>query len=174
MRIRYEITLDDLLAFSLHVHQKSPTMRRNRMWAVFGLVTMLVTMCFVAAEITRNPIVLWIGVGGATILAAMYPRIYRHNVARLSKRLYAEGKNKALLGPHVAELRDNGLFVETDYREGTVFWKGIERVESIPGHTFVYLSAMSALAIPEHAILEGSYSSFIEELERRWQLSRGG
>ena len=37
MRIRYEITIDDLLAFSLHFHQKSPTLRRTRMWAVIGL-----------------------------------------------------------------------------------------------------------------------------------------
>ena len=48
-------------------------------------------------------------------------------------------------------------------------WKGIERIETTPGRTFVYLSPMSALVISEHSVLEGNYQAFIEELQNRWQ-----
>lgn len=173
MRLRYEITLDDLLAFTLHVHQKSPTMRRTRFGVVFGLGVMLIGMCFVASEIVGNLKVFWGGVAGTIVFAGIYPRLYRRNVKRLSTRLYAEGQNKGILGRHVAELRDNGLFDGTDFSERTVFWKGIERIESTPSHTFVYLSAMSAQVIPEHSVIEGDYYSFVEELQRRWQHARG-
>lgn len=173
MRIRYENTIEDLLAFTAHFHQKSPTLKRNRRWAVVCLAIMILGMTFAASEITGVPIVLWVGTGGAALVALVYPRLYRRNVKRLSLRLYAEGQNKALLGPHVTELRDNGLFVGTEFREGVVFWKGIERIESIPGHTFVYLSAMSALVISEHSVFEGSYQGFVAELQRRWQYTRG-
>lgn len=172
MRIRYENTIEDLLAFTLHFHQKSPTLQRNRLGVVICLAIMIIGMTFAASEITGDPIVLWIGVAGAVVIAVIYPRLYGRGVKRLSSRLYAEGKNKAVLGPHITELRDNGLFVGTDFREGTVFWKGIERIESIPGHTFVYLSAMSALVISEHSVIEGSYQNFIEELQRRWKHAR--
>lgn len=172
MRIRYEITVDDLLAFSLHFHQKSPTIRRTRLWSVVGLAAMIIGLCFVASEILGNPIVLWFGVAWAVLFAAIYPQLYRRNVKRYSARLYAEGQNKGIVGQHVAELRDNGLFDGTEFLERTVFWKGIERIETIPGYTFVYLSAMSAHVIPEHSIVEGDYDSFVEELLRRWQAHR--
>ena len=174
MRIRYEITLEDLLAFSLHLHQKSPTLRRTRRWAAFGLAAMIIGLCLVASEITRDPIILWVGVGGAAVIALIYPQIYRRNVKWLSSRIYAEGQNKALLCPHVSELRDNGLFDGTEFLERTVFWKGIERIESLPGHTFVYLSTMSAQVIPENSIIEGNYQEFVAELQRRWQHAHGG
>ena len=173
MRIRYEITLEDLLAFSLHLHQQSPTLRRNRRRAAIALAVMIIGLCLVASEITKDSIFLWVGVGGATVIAAIYPRIYRRNVKWLSSRIYAEGQNKALLCQHVSELRDNGLFDGTEFLERTVFWKGIERIESLPGHTFVYLSTMSAQVIPENSIVEGNYQEFVEELQRRWHHARG-
>lgn len=173
MRIRYDIAAEDLLAFNLHFHQKSPTLRRTRMWVVLGLAAMIVGMCFVAAEIIGNPVVLWIGFGWAVFFAAIYPRLYRRNLRRYTSRLFAEGQNTKLFGQHIAELRDNGLFDATEYLERTVFWKGIERIESLPGHTFVYLSTMSAQVIPENSILEGDYHAFVEELQRRWQQARG-
>ena len=169
MRLRYEITLEDLLAFTLHVHQKSPTMRRIRLRAVIALAVMIIGLCLIAAEILDNFLVLWAGVGWAVFFAAIYPQLYRRNVKRLSTRLYAEGQNKGILGQHVAELRDNGLFDGTAFSERTVFWKGIERIESIPGHTFVYLSAMSAHVIPEDSVTEGNYQAFVEELQKVWQ-----
>ena len=79
-----------------------------------------------------------------------------------------------LFGQHVAELRDNRLFDATQFLERTVFWKGIERIESLPGHTFVYLSTMSAQVIPENSIIEGNYQEFVAELQRRWQHAHGG
>jgi hypothetical protein len=174
MRIRYENTLEDLLAFTAHFHQRSPTLRRGRLAAVVCLAIMILGMTFAFSEVTGDPIFRWIGAGGAALIVLIYPRLYQRNIKRLSVRLYAEGQNKALLGPHVTELRDNGLFVGTEFREGVFFWKGIERIESIPGHTFVYLSAMSALVISEHSVFEGSYQGFVEELQRRWRITHEG
>lgn len=169
MRLRYEITIDDLLAFTLHVHQTSPTMRCGRSLAVLTLATVILSICIIAWKITGNRIILWSGFGWAGLIVAIYPRLYRRNVKRLSSRLYAEGQNKGILGQHVAELRDNGLSDTTDFAERTVFWKGIEKIESISGHTFVYLSAMSAHVIPEESVTEGNYRTFVEELQHRWR-----
>lgn len=173
MRIRYEIAAEDLLAFSLHFHQKSPTLRRTRMGVVIGLAAMMIGMSFVVSEIMGNLMVLWLGIVWAVIFAAIYPRLYHRNVKRQLSKLYAEGQNKGLFGPHVTELRDDGLFDSTEFREVLVFWKGIDRIETLPDHTFVYLSTMSALVIPEHAIIEGNYHWFVDELQRRWQHARG-
>lgn len=173
MRLRCEITVEDRLAFTVYVYQKSPTMRRTRLWVVIGLGAMIVSESFVASEILRNPAVHWIGIAWAVLFAAVYPRLHRRNVKYYAARLYAEGQNKGLLGTHVAELRDNSLFDSTEFLERTVFWKGIGRIQSIRGHAFVYLSAVSAHVIPENSVIEGSYQAFVDELQRRWQHATG-
>ena len=173
MRIRYDITPEDTLAFNLRFHQKSPTLRRTRMWVVIGLSAMIISMCFAASEIIGNPIILWAGIGWAAVIAVIYPRLHRRNLKRYSARLLAEGQNMKLFGQHVAELRENGLFDATEFLERTVFWNGIQRIESLPGYTFVYLSTLSGQVIPEKSIIEGDYHAFVEELQRRWRHARG-
>lgn len=173
MRLRYEITIEDLLAFTQHLHEKSPTLRRTRRAGIIAFAAVMFGMCLIAHELFGDPIVFLFGAGSAGLFAVFHPRLYRRNVKRLTTRLYAEGQNTGILGKHIAELRENGLSDTTDFSERTVFWKGIERIETIPGHTLVYLSAMSAQVIPENSVVEGSYSAFVEELQRRWHHARG-
>lgn len=73
-----------------------------------------------------------------------------------------------MLGTHSFEIVDNGLLDVTSYYERTVFWNGIERIETVPGRTFVYLSAVNAQVIPEDSVKEGNYSAFIDELHKQW------
>ncbi len=173
MRLRYEIMIEDLLAFTLHLHETSPVLRRTRRAGVIGFAAFIFGTCLIAHELFGEPIVFLFGAGFAGLFAVLHPQLYRRNVKRLSTRLYAEGQNKGVLGQHLAELRDNGLSDTTDFSERTVFWKGIERIETIPGHTLVYLSAMSAQVIPENSVTEGSYPAFVDELQRRWHQARG-
>jgi hypothetical protein len=172
MRIRYEIAVEDLLAFSVHHHQKSPTLRRNRFLTVVVLAGMIVWLSFVAAESLRIPEVLWIGTALAALFAVVYLRTWKRGMNRVMTKLYAEGRNRGALGVHLAELRDEGFYRRTSCGEQTVFWNGIERIESIPGYTFVYVSALSAHVLPEHSVIEGSFQAFVEELQRRWQESQ--
>lgn len=173
MRLRYEITIDDLMAFTLHVHETSPTIRRSRRTGVMAFTVAMFALCLLVYEQFRNPSIFIFGVGAAGLFAVAHPLLYRRNLKRISSRLYAEGQNKGIIGEHVAELRDNGLSDTTAFSERTVFWKGIERIETIPGRTLVYLSAASAQVIPEDSVAEGSYPAFVAELRRRWQNATG-
>lgn len=173
MRLRYEITIDDLTAFTLHVHETSPTLRRTRRKTIFGLALLILGLCFVAFEVFHRPAILLLGACWAAAVVAVYPQLYRRNVKRLSSKLYAEGQNKGFIGEQVSELRDNGLSHANAFAERTVFWKGIERIETIPGRTLVYFSAASAQVIPEDSVVEGSYPAFVAELRRRWQNATG-
>lgn len=73
MRLRYEITLDDLLAFTLHVHEKSPTIRRTRRAAVIAFDAAMFGLCLIAHEFLGNPVVFQFGAGAAGLFAALHP-----------------------------------------------------------------------------------------------------
>lgn len=173
MRLRYEITIDDLMAFNLHVHETSPTIRRSRRSGIIAFAVVILGLCLLAYKQFRNPIIFAFGVGAAGLFAVIHPLLYRHNLKRISSRLYAESQNKGFTGEQVSELRDIGLSHANAFAERTVFWKGIERIETIPGRTLVYFSAASAQVIPEDSVVEGSYPAFVAELQRRWQNATG-
>lgn len=173
MRLRYEITVEDQLAFNLHFQKNSPTLRRTRIVCMLAVAVFLIASFGAIAEILHRPKVAWLGVAAAVLFAVIYPRTWRRSTRRLNSRLFQERPNRALFGPRVSETRETGLFTSSDFVETMVFWKAIERIETVPGHTFVYLATVSAVVIPEHNVLEGDYHSFVDELRRRWQQTRG-
>lgn len=168
MRLRVELSVDDLVAFSLHHHQSSPTLKRSRVWAVIAIVVLTATLSHIAGELLRNPLLRPLGIAAAIFLALVYPRIWRRKLEQYVRLLYREGQNRGVLGTHSFEIVDNGLLDVTSYYERTVFWNGIERIETVPGRTFVYLSAVNAQVIPEDSVKEGNYSAFIDELHKQW------
>lgn len=168
MRLRVEISVDDLVAFSLHHHQRSPTLKRSRIWAVIAIGAMTATLSYVAGKILNNPLLPPLGTAAAIFLAVVYPRIWRRKLDHYVRLLYREGQNRGVLGTHSLEIVEDGLMDATSYYERTVFWNGIERIETVPGRTFVYLSAVAAQVIPEDSVKEGNYSAFIDELQKRW------
>ncbi len=173
MRLRYEITVEDQLAFNLHFQKNSPTLRRNRFAIVLSVAVFLIASFGAMAELLHRPKFAWMGVVAAVLFAVIYPQTWRRSAKRLTSRLIQERPNQALFGRRVSEIRESGLFTCSDFVETMFFWKAIERIETLPGHTFVYLATVSAVVIPEHNVLEGDYHSFVDQLRRRWQEARG-
>ena len=126
-------------------------------------------MSHVAAEVLQRPLIRPVGIVAAVFFAAVYPSIWRRKVRQYLGRLYREGQNRGVLGTHTLEILGNGLYDETPFYERTTFWNGIERIETAPGRTFVYLSAVSAMVIAENSATEGNYAAFIEELQKQWR-----
>ena len=168
MRLRVELSVDDLVAFSLHHHQSSPTLKRSRVWAVIAIAVMTATLSHIAGELLNNPLLRLLGIAAAIFLAVVYPRIWRRKLEQYVRLLYREGQNRGVLGTHSLEILDKGLFDSTLFYERTSFWNGIERIETVPGRTFVYLSAVTAQVIPEDSVKEGNYGAFIDELRKQW------
>jgi hypothetical protein len=170
MRLHYEITFVDFLAFKVNDehYKKSPMLRRARLWALAAFAMIIIGLSFIASEILQNRLILGFGVCCAGIFALIYPRLLRRNVSRFITNLNAEARSEATLGPRVVEIRDEGLFEENGNTERTVFWKDIERIETFPSYTFVYPSSDGAVLIPEGSVSDGNCISFVKELHYRW------
>jgi len=169
MLIRYNLTLDDVLAFNRYHMAHSPSMRRQRWIIVWGfpLLLLLVAGITAAREPSRGSI------GLAIILPLAFHLFFRlrwgRGVQRQIRKMYSEGKNADMLGEQVLELLPDGLFVRSPLSETKLLWPAVERVESTDAHLFIYTSAVGAHVIPRSSVLEGDFDEFKNALLERYR-----
>lgn len=144
----YLVTADDI-AYLNHYHtQMSPAFQRRRTYV--GLV---MTVCGVFGFLTSLTIggpalffmALLIFMGVWTTLAKNSEPSKRH--VQHIRRLYEEGKNRALFGHHHVRLLPDRIEVSTEFSRGEVKWEGVERVVDNEQYIFIYVSALNAYVI---------------------------
>jgi hypothetical protein len=166
MRIRYDNTIEDLVSFNRYHCDRSPTVQRERVMsicvlAVAGFAPSV--LLGAAHDNTLMGIIVGLVVGGGAALIAV--PLHRWRVDRQARKLYAEGANKATVGPHELELVAGELIERTPLGESRVRLEVIERVVSENEYTFVYVGALQAAVIPHGAVSEGDLNSFIAALK---------
>jgi hypothetical protein len=179
MRLRYENTSDDCVAFSTFHLAHSPTHKRTVAiyTCVFGLAVGLAVF-FLAKSFpmesvkslpdeTKNIYAAIQAVFVMTIYILLLPRIFRRSITKQTRKLYGEGRNKTFFCEHQLEIAEDGLIERTRYSELKAHWEAIERVERTETHTFLYVSAVSAHVIPHDRILEGDCDAFVAQVQKR-------
>lgn len=165
MRLRYTLSLDDLVALNMYYSKRSPHMKRTL--ALTYLLT--VGFCFFALLLvvaylrTQR----WFLALFNTLLYAFLVQYVLFGRKKRIRRLYAEGKNKGLIGPHELEITEQDLVERTQVGERHTQWSAIDGVSTTPGHTFIFLSALEAHVIPRTTILDGNYEDFVNEVKKR-------
>jgi len=170
MRIGYENTIEDLVAFTHYHSAHSPSVRRaifrNQCYTAVAFSVILGLAAFGGAA-EREPVTL----AGFAVLIAAYiivtPRVVRWRTARQARRLYAESANKGVVGPHELELIGDELIERTPANELRTKLRSVERVVTDNGYTFIYLSVLSAHVIPHEAVMEGDLAVFLKALKDR-------
>jgi hypothetical protein len=170
MRLRYENTMEDLLAFQAYHIAHSPTMKRMQVGNRWGGALVIFGLTLWIAKLdTGNMFAGLIGAGvGAGVYALIYPLLVRRSIRRRTLKLYAEGQNKGFLGEHELEVADDGLIGRSPYSESKIAWGTVERIETTPEYTFLYVGSVSAYIIPHNRIIEGDYRAFLTELGQRF------
>ncbi len=165
MKIVYDMSVDDYVAFSLFTIVRSPSCRRRVLLSgliipvimfaiVFGLSISSgdwVSIC--VAAVIFGSISLW-GFGGN-----------RRRVEKVNRRLLKEGANKSLLGRHELEIDKSGLAVRAPLSERKIMWGAVERIALTPDYCFVYIGAIEALIVPRRNILPEDFESLMREIE---------
>jgi len=173
MRIRYERTMDDILALNEFSFHHSPTTKRivsRYRWtgalAIWLLAALLVYVLVPAMPIYLTLLLAFID---AAYFAVVAPRIVLKKTKHNIRKQYAEGQNATLLGEQELELTDTGLIARSKYAETKLAWGAIEKIETTPEHTFLFVSSVNAYIIPHTRILEGDYRALMAEIGRRFQ-----
>lgn len=166
--VRYQVGVEDIVAFNDWHHQTSAHSRR--LVAIFRAVFALMAVgLFAFMSYSGTPAVMLVPwCLGAAILVASVPAIFRWSVRRSARRLFAEGHNRGVLGPHHLEVRDDFLLETSDLGEQRTHWRAVERVAVTDDHVFVYLSAMSGHTVPRSAFAdEAALQRFVAAVRER-------
>jgi hypothetical protein len=167
MRIRYENSIEDLVAFNRYHCNHSPTVRRARLLAMCFWMAVALGAGAAVALIAKEPVVGAAGVIGAVVGLLLTPGAFRRQTDRAVRRLLKEGANKAVLGSHELELVGDELVERTPFGETRMRIEAVERVVSDGGYTFIYVSAVGAHVIPHSAVSEGDPAAFVKTLRQR-------
>jgi hypothetical protein len=171
VKIRYSITLDDLVAFNLYHFDHSPTVRRTRFAAVWStpifMMVAFAVLTFVTANADRAVVFLLFMLVFCVVWILAIPPFLRWSVKRNTAKLYGDLQSKEIFSPQELELTDTKLIKRTAVNESAVLLEWILQVARTDDHTFVFLNAVSAHIIPRASVDERDYADFVAALEQR-------
>ena len=151
MDVSYTTTMDDYLAFSLHMWQKSKVGRGG--YLVGWLLSPMLGLLGAAAVVAWNgPSVVAAGcVAGAVLAAVMYPRYYRRWQTKYIRAYAKKLGTQGVIGPIRLILSDESLVEITEKTKSEARWRDMVGVEEVDDYTFILLTGMSAAIVPRHA-----------------------
>lgn len=169
MRVSFDITLEDIHAFNAHYAQTSALPQRSRKMVRGALTLTLGALLLALGMAIRAPAAFWIT--GVLILFGwwqFYPRRVEAMTRRSTQRLYGEGKNAGMLGPHAVTLEPQWLAETSSEREVRTRWRSVERLALTDAHIFLYVTGFSAVIVPLRAFAsEAEKSAFLELAQAR-------
>ena len=160
--VEYDLTVDDLISFSLFHHFQSRQLRWQR-----GLVA-VVTLGFVLfAGVIGLPIIvqmlfavqarrvglLVVAVFVLFIVSVVFRMLFRqrNNLRRVLTRVYQEDSNDAILGWHRAVLTTEQIHIQAELISTSVSWSAIKKIVRAPTLVCCYYSAINSIIIPLRA-----------------------
>ena len=169
MPLRYENTINDMLAFQEFHYAHSPTAKRVMSGYRWGGTVVLFIFSYILWRGHSLASNLFFASFGSGLYAFVSPAICRRSLRRQALKMYSEGDNKGLTGEHELELIEGGFIERTPYNETKIAWGAVERIETTQDYTFIYINSVMALTIPHNSILEGDYKAFMEQIGQRFQ-----
>jgi hypothetical protein len=180
VKIRFETTVENSIAFLRFHHANSPTSRRQRLLlaAVLPLGMAVVLFWPLVGELAwEDPEILFVkylfsgiflaGISSAWILAIRW--IQNLAMEYNLRRLMAEGSNRTMLGWREMELRDGRLLMNTELIQCSIDLRAIERIVGNEQYVFVYIASIQAYVIPMNLYPEEEYRQFVAELREAWE-----
>jgi hypothetical protein len=159
MIAEYQITKDDLSAFSLYHHFHSPTARRQYLRSWFIPVVMLLLACigiwYLADRERGTPLRTFLDLLPLFSVVPLYliyfPWAYRRKVRKIIAGMASEGHNRGLFSQHRVAISPEGITDASELRQSSTAWRGVERIARNGDYAFVYVSAFSAIIVPRRA-----------------------
>lgn len=171
MKITYENTPEDAVAFSKYHSDNSPTVRQARRFYTLAVPAsvMILFLCLPhRAEVSKTSRLIKASLYGACSAVA-YLALSYSSQRRQTRRLYAEGENRAIFGRREMAIDESGLVEKTEFSETWLSWMAVERVVETDKHLFILVSALSAYIIPKTALTEVDAELFVSTARKYWE-----
>jgi len=168
MKIEYDVTLDDLIHFNTHHFNHSPAMRRMVSNTRLILVVVVMTVMTVFSHETGKwQIFMPVGVVFSTIYAFRINYLMTKRVAKMAGKVLDKNASREMLGRHVLELHDDGVFVKGAFSEGKTLWSGLTEVAEDAGYVYIYIGPVKAHVIRRGGVVSGDIDAVVEVIRGR-------
>ncbi|MEM1347349.1 MAG: YcxB family protein [Myxococcota bacterium] len=145
--ITYEVSTEDIAHLNHHVMERASVVRRRRSLAgaIFAFTGILM---FMSVQMTPFTFVFLVAMLTSSMLLASARRAGpSRSLTRYIEQLFADGRNRAVLGVHSMRLLESHVEVSTKFSKSEVQWSGVERVEQDDEHIYVFVGALNAYVI---------------------------
>ena len=159
MIVEYEITQEDLSAFSFYHHFRSPCAMRQyrRSWLLPPFLWLLgfVGIWYLVDRERGTPFRTFLALLPLFSFVPFYllyfPWSYRRRVRKIIHGMMNEGHNRGLFTRHRVATSLDGIADATDVGHSSIAWRAVERVVRNDQYAFVYLNAFAAIIVPRRA-----------------------
>src|SRR5947207_717272 len=104
MKIRYDLGIEDLVAFTCYHNDHSPAVRRIRLFVTLAGVAPFLVLPVLLAPREYRVIALAGGAAAAAVIAYRMPGAYARATERQVRRLYGAWPREGIFGAHELEL----------------------------------------------------------------------
>jgi len=180
MKLEFENTFDDMLAFNIYNHRISPTLRRPHqlariMYPIIFVVSLVGFYVYFGGRATSGA---FLGLLGLAVVVSIgwyvaYPSLMHRRIRTLTTRLLRESKNMSLLERRSINIDHDGLHFTAPSSSGHIRWNLIERVDATPQYIYLYLNAMSAIVIPRRSVNSDTEWDTVQQTIKQYE-QRGG
>jgi hypothetical protein len=168
MKLRFNVTIDDILYFHKFLFLDSGNSRRQLLKSkLIVAISVMLTATLLALHTGRWPAFM---TGGALISLTFWfglKTMMLKKIEKIDKELFAGDKGREILGETEIEIQDDGLFVKGPGSVAKVGWNGIHAVVKNDSYGLILFSPTKAQAINRSSVQLGDFESFFNELERR-------
>ncbi|MGB7606678.1 MAG: YcxB family protein [Lutisporaceae bacterium] len=153
MKIEFNLTKEDYIAFNIHHIDNSPTIKRSLLIQRYGVSLIFLIVPFIFSRMSGVPWMLSLAVYGVIFLAwiTYYPKYFMYVTKKRVIRLIEEGDNSDILGTYSVTLTEEGVEQTSNSEESKSSWNAIQRIEETPDYFYIYISAINAYLVPIRA-----------------------
>ena len=150
MKISFELTMDDWMAFQEHYLSQSKQFKQSKIFVIVMLpVIFFIFSLFQYFEGDLNYYTLAIYIVISLFWIFLYPKRFDKSCLKKTKKMLEEGNNSALLGKHDIEFSDDSFFVKEPGSEYKTNWSAINKIEENEKYIFIYITSVSACILPK-------------------------
>ena len=180
--IRFDISLDDIAVYSGFNYARSAAgkvrFKKTRFnlsltGALLGISAGLSSLAFLPPA--------WCIALGASIalitLAIFNVQLWHmtHNSKFFLKhvtKIYSKGYENILLCEHRLSVNENGFTDKTAHNEAKYSWASLDRIETEPDFTYLFVSPTSAIVIPHKNIVAGDLPALLNAIKTHYAPGR--
>lgn len=169
MKVRYTVTLNDFVAWNLHVTKKSGVGRTAHLVTWLALPMFFAWLAIQLLQDENKPAALVLVVL-ALFWLAVFPSIHQALLARNVRTFVKKLGGRGIIGERTLILSEELLVVISETFRTEVRWENLTGVEVVGDYTYIFLSGISALIVPRHgfeseAEYEGTRDFALRKLE---------